>query len=43
MNAIFTGTRVGLRMFSSTILALLVLFASSGDSSAAGMGEVLSD
>lgn len=41
MNVIRCVTRVGLKMFSITGVALLVLFGCSGDFSAEGMGEVI--
>ncbi|GAF95770.1 unnamed protein product, partial [marine sediment metagenome] len=41
MNAIRRVTRVGLRMFSTTGVALLVLFGCPGDNSAVAMDEVV--
>ena len=41
MNAIYSVTRVGSRMFSTTVVAFLVLFGCPGDFSAVGMGEVV--
>ncbi len=41
MNALRSVTRVGSRMFSTTGVALLVLFGCLGDSRAAGMGQVV--
>lgn len=41
MNAIRSVTRVGLRMFSTTGAALLVLFGCPGDLSAVAMDEVV--
>ncbi len=43
MNVIRSVTRVGSRMFSTTGVALLVLFGCPGDSSAVGAREVLAD
>ena len=40
MNAIRRITRVGCRVFSTTVVPLFVLFGCSGDSGTAGMREV---
>jgi len=42
MNALRSVTRVGSRMFSATGVALVVMFGCLGDSTAVGMGQVVS-